>query len=163
MEVLIAIGLVIIGFYVLLGTFATLGRFGIHPTKGGLLLLLLAFISTAIGPTYDLLLWTIIQYIITVIWFLYYPRDPLASSRVFGPLVLCTGVALSAVILAILLGLPVTMAFAALGSTIAGGMDRGTAIGAAIGIAGVYFIFGPRIRKRWRLGADALRALDSDT
>ena len=162
MELLVAIGLVITGFYVLLATFATLGRFGINPVKAGLLLLLMAFVSRFIGPIYDMLLWTIIQYIITVIWFLYYPKDPLASSRVFGPLVMCTGVFLSALILVFLLGLPVTIAFAALGSTVSGGADIGEIVGAAVGIVGVYLVFGRRIRERWRLGADALRALDAE-
>lgn len=55
------IGLVVVGFVVLLGTFATLGRFGIHPTKAGLLLLLMTLLSSVIGPMYDLLLWTVIQ------------------------------------------------------------------------------------------------------
>jgi len=42
MEILIAFGLVITGFYVLLATFAALGWFGIHPVKAGLLVLLSA-------------------------------------------------------------------------------------------------------------------------
>jgi hypothetical protein len=123
----------------------------------------LALIASSIGPTYDLMLWMIIQYILTVFWFLYYPKDPLKSSRVFGPLVLCSGVLASAVILIVLLGFPVTMAFAAIGSTISAGEDAGGVIGAAVGVLGVYFIFGRRIRQRWRLGADALKALNRDS
>lgn len=109
------------------------------------------------------MLWMILQYMLTVFWFLYYPKDPLKSSRVFGPLVLCTGVFVSAVILILLLGVPVTMAFAAVGSTISGGEDMGEVVGAAVGVAGVYFIFGRRIRQRWRLGADALKSLDRES
>ena len=162
MQVLTAIGLVIAGFLVLLASFTTLGRFGLHPMKAGLLLLLMAFVASFIGPMYDFLLWTVIQYITTVVWFLFYPKDPLASSRVYGPLVLCIGVVLSVVILFAAIAVPVAAAFAAVGSAVFDGTLMGAPIGAAVGIAGVYFLFGRRIRGRWRLGAEALRALDTE-
>ena len=40
MQMIIAFGLVITAYLVLVATFTTLGRFGIHQTKGGLLILL---------------------------------------------------------------------------------------------------------------------------
>jgi len=60
MQVIIAFGLVITGYLILVATFSRLGRFGINPTKGGLLIILMALIASAIGPTYDLMLWMIL-------------------------------------------------------------------------------------------------------
>ncbi len=79
-----------------------------------------------------------------------------------GPSCYVAGVVLSALILFGAIAVPVAIAFAAVGSTISDGAVMGEPIGAAVGILGVYFVFGRRISKRWRLGADALRALEAE-
>ena len=76
MDILLIIGLMVGGFIALLGTFSVIGRFGPETTlKASVVLLALTAISTFVGPLYDLLLWTIIQYLATIIWFLFYPTD----------------------------------------------------------------------------------------
>jgi hypothetical protein len=156
--VLLIVGLIVGGFVALLGTFSVIARFGPGmQVKVSVIMIALSVISVAVGPLYDMLLWTIIQSIATVIWFLFYPTDPFIVGGVLGPVVLLAGVTTSVLILCASLSIPMLVWELLL-------IDAYRGVNALLTIAqGILLIFvcGPRVVRRWRTGLRALRSLEA--
>ncbi len=73
------------GFLVLLGTLSVIGRFGDRArVRASLLLIILTLISAIVGPVYDMLLWTVVQCLVTIIWYPVFPADPFVSGALQG-------------------------------------------------------------------------------
>jgi hypothetical protein len=169
---LIIVGLVIAGFVALLGTFSVIGRFSTASrVKASVLLMILTAISALIGPLYDMLLWTVVQCIATVIWFLFYPPDSFLSGGVLGPMVLLTGVAVSYSGLSLMMGAVTVIAAnfitASLGGAIPGANQLPTisyqflfAIWFLGGLEAA-ILFWNRISERWLQGFRALKAIEA--
>lgn len=176
--------LIAAAFAVLLGTFALVSRAGRRAhVRASLLLLALDALSTAFGPYYDLLLWVVVQGLVTFIWFAFYPTDPfLQAGGVAGPLVLASGVAVSTGLLvlsgawalaaglvsaagvadeAMFPGMATLDIFAQPGRTAVGSMATPAfwVMALPASAAVVWVLFGSRIRRRWRLATAALKAL----
>ena len=164
MGILLTIGLFVVGFGVLLGTFTVIGKFGeAGPVRASLILLVLDAIAVFAAPFYDIWLWFMVQALVTVIWFLFCPQDQLLVGGIAGPLVLLTGVCLSAVsAVGIVAGFVGWMGSAPIDSYGVGDEDRTTLI--AVVVAGSIPItalaFGRRIKSRWLLGIARLEEID---
>jgi hypothetical protein len=173
-SLLVTIGLVFVGFLALLGTFSVIGRFSTASrVKASVLLLILTAISALIGPLYDMLLWTVVQCIVTVIWFLFYPPDSFLSGGVFGPMVLLTGVAVSYSGLSLLMGavtiIAVRFIVVSLGQA---SPDATTLLTSSyqflfaiwfMGGIEALILFWRRITERWLQGFRALKAIDAES
>jgi cytochrome c oxidase subunit IV len=73
------------GFLVLLGTLSVIGRFGDRErVRASLLLIILTLISAIVGPVYDMLLWTVVQCLVTIIWYPVFPSDLFVSGALQG-------------------------------------------------------------------------------
>jgi len=73
------------GFLLLLGTLSVIGRFGDGArVRASLLLIILTLISAIVGPVYDMLLWTVVQCLVTIIWYPVFPADPFVSGALQG-------------------------------------------------------------------------------
>ena len=165
MGIVLSIGLMIVGFVVLLGTFSVIGRFGAaSKVRVSIVMLALTLASGAIGPLYDLVLWTVIQSLVTIIWFLFYPTNAFESQGFLGPLVLLVGVTVSAITL--VTGPAAYLSFLVLTQGPSLGLPGALSnlIAVVIGLgSGVLTYLGCRRRvdQRFAQGVNALRTLEA--
>ena len=159
MGILLTIGLFVVGFGVLLGTFTVIGKFGeAGPVRASLILLALDALAAFGAPFYDMWLWFVIQSLVTIVWFLFYPSDPFLTGGVFGPIVLLAGVSVSTLSLVLGAGLAISTMEE---TNFMSGLGIVFILMILLGIPIlVGLVFGRRISHRWMQGIRALRAID---
>ena len=177
MGILLTIGLFVVGFGALLGTFTVIGKFGTAgPVRASVLLLVLDVVAVAVAPVFDLWLWFVIQCLVTVIWFLFYPTDAFVTGGVAGPLVLVSGVVIGTLSMFFLCGIALFMTISMIGNAITGNFDvirsfpnlfllmndiPAAMLAVYLAGAGIgSILFWRRIWHRWMQGIRALKAID---